>query len=153
MRISVTAWIFTSEHGRNIFMKKENETVAPELEIEVTDEVKEPVSPAPKKKTAKKSAAKKSASEKSEEKKSSETKAEEKKQAEKVPADVVFDDADSGLISDDYTDDADTLAAESVQNDKGTLTTEMLDKLVEYGRAHNSVLEINDINSFFKCKT
>ena len=57
------------------------------------------------------------------------------------------------LISDEYTEDApvrEKASDSSKSQDKNALSPEMLDKLVDYGRAHNSILEIDDINNFFK---
>ena len=57
------------------------------------------------------------------------------------------------LISDEYTDEADEKREEEALRsgqDKNSVTPQMLEKLVEYGRQHNSILEVDDINNFFK---
>ena len=77
-------------------------------------------------------------------------------QKKKMPArreDPIDDEIPEVLISDEYTEDSNSVEQEAVsskEQDKNPLSPEMLDKLVEFGRAHNSILEIDDINNFFK---
>ncbi len=76
-----------------------------------------------------------------------------KKKAPARKEDLLDDEMPEELISDEYTEDSSPSEADMIPSKeqyKNPLSPEMLEKLVEFGRAHNSILEIDDINAFFK---
>ena len=84
------------------------------------------------------------------------------KKTEKSSSSLGLSDMQDELLDDEYTQHNDEESAEaeadllehsgksSDESEKNSVTPEMLEKLVELGKSHNSVLEIDDINNFFK---